>query len=269
MLDLPKEIVESLCGKRFALVGFFDGTTQIVQLLDDFQIFSRSFDWVEAEPGARNLRPFDLVVINLHTVPDKSFWLNPIALQQNTKPLLFIGSLETLSKLMPNVPGIKDFILVPCQPSELLLRAYNILSAFTNYDIPKDDLLKNGPHTVVVADDDRTITKMVEVVLKRLGMKAEIVNDGGQALEVVKKILPDAAILDVKMPHMDGFEVLAEVKNNPSTKNMPIIMLTSCQQEIDVIKGFELGADDYVVKPFNPIELAVRLKRLLNRASAR
>jgi DNA-binding response OmpR family regulator len=82
------------------------------------------------------------------------------------------------------------------------------------------------------------------------------------------RIQPHAIILDVNMPELDGFAVLTQLKQNDRTRSIPVVMLTGMRQEKDIIRGFALGADDYVVKPFNPMELAARLRRLL-KASAR
>ena len=87
--------------------------------------------------------------------------------------------------------------------------------------------------------------------------------DGPKALEAARRLRPHAAVLDVNMPGMDGYEVLAAIR----AENIParVMLLTARQQESDVIRGFTLGADDYVVKPFSPMELVARIKRLVVR----
>jgi DNA-binding response OmpR family regulator len=92
-------------------------------------------------------------------------------------------------------------------------------------------------------------------------MQCRLASSGPEALEEVRMYRPPAAVLDVNMPVMDGFEVLAAIR----AENIPVrvIMLTARQQDDDVLRGFSLGADDYVVKPFSPMELVARLKRLL------
>jgi DNA-binding response OmpR family regulator len=87
--------------------------------------------------------------------------------------------------------------------------------------------------------------------------------DGPKALEAARSLRPHAAVLDVNMPGMDGYEVLAAIR----AENIPVrvMLLTARQQESDVIRGFTLGADDYVVKPFSPMELVARIKRLVVR----
>jgi DNA-binding response OmpR family regulator len=116
---------------------------------------------------------------------------------------------------------------------------------------------------VVIADDDATVRALVGTTLKNFGFDIETVPDGTMALECVRRTQPDIAVLDVSMPGMDGYEVLAALRK----ESIPVrvMLLTARQQESDVIRGFSLGADDYVVKPFSPMELVARLKRLAAR----
>jgi DNA-binding response OmpR family regulator len=94
-------------------------------------------------------------------------------------------------------------------------------------------------------------------------MECHLAADGPKALDAVRRLRPQAAILDVNMPGMDGYEVLSAIR----AENLPVrvMLLTARQQESDIIRGFTLGADDYVVKPFSPMELVARLKRLVLR----
>jgi len=94
-------------------------------------------------------------------------------------------------------------------------------------------------------------------------MECHTAADGLEAIAAARRLKPQVAVLDVNMPGMDGFEVLAAIR----AEGIPsrVVLLTARQQETDVIRGFTLGADDYVVKPFSPMELVARLKRLLSR----
>ena len=90
-------------------------------------------------------------------------------------------------------------------------------------------------------------------------------DSGSAAFEAALAEIPDLVILDVKMPGMDGFEVLERLRRTPAYRTVPIIMLTSMGSEADVVRGFRLGADDYILKPFSPTELSARVRRLLRR----
>jgi DNA-binding response OmpR family regulator len=119
---------------------------------------------------------------------------------------------------------------------------------------------------VVVADDDSTIRALVEAALESSGLECRVASDGGTALELIRSWQPDLAVLDVNMPNRSGYEVLSCLRNDPLTRDIRVILLTARQQETDVIRGFGLGADDYVIKPFSPMELIARLKRLLGKS---
>jgi len=116
---------------------------------------------------------------------------------------------------------------------------------------------------IVLAEDDPQIARLVTFKLDREGYLTTWADDGGKAYEAIVSILPDLVILDVMMPVMTGFEVLEKMKNNETTRNIPVIILTSKSQEQDVLKGFSLGISDYIIKPFSPSELIARIKRTL------
>ena len=86
---------------------------------------------------------------------------------------------------------------------------------------------------------------------------------GGNVLSLAEAQVPDAIVLDVNLPELDGYQVLSRIRNHPTLQDCLVVLLTARQQETDIIKGFGLGADDYVVKPFSPMELVARMQRLL------
>ncbi len=118
--------------------------------------------------------------------------------------------------------------------------------------------------TIIVVDDEKNIVQLARLYLNKEGFHVEAAYDGAQALEKAKEVRPDLIILDIMMPEMDGFEVCRELRK---TSNVPIIMLTARGDDVDRIVGLELGADDYVTKPFNPRELVARVKAVLRRAT--
>ena len=123
----------------------------------------------------------------------------------------------------------------------------------------------SGPARILVADDDRLIVSIVTHRLGKAGHSVLAAADGGAALRAIAEAPPDLLILDVKMPVMDGHELLRRLRADPGTRTLPVILLTALGGEEDVVKGFALGADDYLVKPFSPTELTVRVDRLLQR----
>lgn len=115
---------------------------------------------------------------------------------------------------------------------------------------------------ILVADDDSNIRELVSLFLKREGYQVIGVADGIDALEKLESVRPDLAIIDVMMPRMDGWALCSAIR---ASYDIPLLMLTAKGETSQKVKGFELGADDYVVKPFDPPELIVRVKALLKR----
>jgi len=121
--------------------------------------------------------------------------------------------------------------------------------------------------TILIVEDDVDILQLVAHNLKAADFDVLMAQEGYEALSLAKKHLPQLVILDLMLPGLDGFEVCKELKRSPATRNIPILMLTARGEEVDRIVGMELGADDYVVKPFSPRELVLRVRAILRRSS--
>jgi len=121
---------------------------------------------------------------------------------------------------------------------------------------------------VLVADDEEDIRALVAFRLKRAGYEVITAADGEEALLLATTRLPDLAVLDMMMPKATGLEVTRSMREQATTKDIPVILLTARAQEADVSRGFEAGADDYVKKPFSPQDLQTRVQALLERAAA-
>ncbi|MDI6827416.1 MAG: response regulator [Armatimonadota bacterium] len=118
------------------------------------------------------------------------------------------------------------------------------------------------PRKILAVDDEKHIVRLVQVNLERQGYEVVTASDGKEALQKVEEEKPDLVILDVMMPYMDGFEVLQNLRRNPSTRDIPVIMLTAKAQDADVFRGWQSGVDCYLTKPFNPMELISFVKRI-------
>ena len=119
--------------------------------------------------------------------------------------------------------------------------------------------------TVLVVEDEQDILDLVEYNLAEEGFKVIRAEDGLTALEKVQRERPDAVVLDLMLPGLDGKEVCRRIRQDEDTRHIPVIMLTARADEIDRIVGLELGADDYLTKPFSPRELVLRVKALMRR----
>jgi two-component system OmpR family response regulator len=122
---------------------------------------------------------------------------------------------------------------------------------------------------ILVVEDDKPILKLVKYNLEKEGYDCVTSITGEEALDVLDKEAIDLIVLDLMLPKMDGFEVCRRIKQDSKLKAVPVFMLTAKGQEIDRIVGLELGADDYMVKPFSPRELILRIKAILKRGKAR
>ena len=123
-------------------------------------------------------------------------------------------------------------------------------------------IVEPEPPSILVVEDDEDIAAIIAFRLEREGYRVIPFEDGKQAVAFAENHRADLVILDVKVPGMDGFEILSRLRKMPAYAHTPVIMLTSMGRERDVVRGFELGADDYILKPFSPVELSARVRRL-------
>ncbi|HEX2502207.1 MAG TPA: response regulator [Methylomirabilota bacterium] len=124
------------------------------------------------------------------------------------------------------------------------------------------------PVTVLLVEDERDIADLVRYHVEKAGMRFVHAADGGAALRLARAERPDVALLDLMLPGLDGLEVCRQLRRDAVTRRLPIIMLTARGEEVDRVVGLELGADDYVVKPFSPRELLARIRAVLRRVEA-
>ena len=125
-----------------------------------------------------------------------------------------------------------------------------------------------APHRILVVDDEPDITGLVAYHLAKAGYRVVTAANGAEALQYVRDERPDLVVLDVMLPGLSGFDVLAELRRRENTKDLGVVLLTARGQEADRIKGLTLGADDYLPKPFSPAELVLRVGAVLRRLSA-
>jgi diguanylate cyclase (GGDEF)-like protein len=120
-------------------------------------------------------------------------------------------------------------------------------------------------NTVLVVDDDVDIARFIEVNLKLEGFDVIVAHDGLEALDAIARQMPDLALLDVMMPRLDGVELCRRLRSEPLTASLPVIMLTAKSLSVDKVVGLTAGADDYIIKPFDTLELVARVRSTLRR----
>lgn len=144
-------------------------------------------------------------------------------------------------------------------------RLFRAREAGRNQVVDSDERAEDTTARVLVAEDDEISATILLHRLEKEGLTVVRYDNGREAYEAALEEVPDLVVLDIKMPGMDGFEVLERLRRTPAYVEVPIILLTSMGSEADVVRGFSLGADDYVLKPFSPVELSARVWRLLRR----
>ena len=117
---------------------------------------------------------------------------------------------------------------------------------------------------ILAVDDEKHILRLVQINLEKAGYEVVTGTNGREAIEKVRSEKPELIVMDVMMPEMDGFEALKQLKSDPATADIPVIMLTAKAQDADVFHGWQSGADLYLTKPFNPMELLTFVKRIFD-----
>jgi CheY-like chemotaxis protein len=266
--SLPPDVLSALAGKRLALIGF--GKSEAKKILDAFmyaRISATVLGWPEVLPQSESLRQHDLFLLNLPRENSDALWLKLSDLAKIKKPIICIGYANLLLNHMHKIKNsVAEFLLAPVCEEEVLVRVYNVLSEVAQKQAAKS-APKNEHVRVVIADDDPTTLTLVSTILKKHDIECHIAQNGQEVIDLCVSLNPNAAIFDISLPYIDGFEVLTSLKNNGQTFEIPTILLTARKQETDVMRAFALGADDYMTKPFNPMELIARLKRLLKLPS--
>jgi two-component system cell cycle response regulator DivK len=268
---IPESIIQNLATKRVAVTGFPNSERErICVALERAQAVPVFFEATHP-PDGQDVQDCDLLAVHVRPETMDSFWLDPGIMAAVNRPMVFVGNRDHLLELDAPVQSLaREFLMDSWAPEEALVRLSLALSARLGSSPTEPSVAAaaapaafSGRPQVLIADDDPTVVALVRTAIQNFGMDCRTAADGRAAIASIREARPHAAVLDVNMPGMDGYEVLAAIRG----EDMPIrvVMLTARQRESDVLRGFTLGADDYIVKPFSPMELVARLKRLLGR----
>jgi len=264
-------IQQSLAGKRFGLMGFDAAESDtIIGALAAVRGIGHVIGAQPLIPGLNSFSPFDACFINASATGfgDQPAPIEMIA--RSRKPAVIVGSFEdAVTRFAALFDLNREFILRPCKPEELLLRTHRILRFVEIAEAAAVQTWpRNGARRVVVADDDATTIVMISTILRHFKFECLVAHDGKEALEMARQKNPALVLLDVSMPQMDGFEALTALRTDMTTRNTPVILISAHRDEAQVVKGFNLGADDYLTKPFNSGELIARIGRVLRAPEA-
>jgi DNA-binding response OmpR family regulator len=258
-------IQESLAGRRFALLGFETAEgDSIIAALGTVRGIGHVVGATPSIPGLNGISHFDACFVNASAASAGEQPAPFEMIARSRKPAVIVGTFDELVTRFEVVADFtRDFIMRPCKPEELLLRAYRILRFVESAAAAIQTPLRNGTRHVVLADDDATTVVMISTILKHFNFRCDVAHDGAQAIEIAREKKPDLVLLDVSMPHMNGFEALTALRGDSATRNTRVILVSAHHDEAEVVKGFSLGADDYITKPFNSGELMARINRVL------
>lgn len=259
-------IQESLAGRRFALLGFETAEADsIIVALGTVRGIGHVVGATPSIPGLNGISHFDACFVNASAAGAGEQPAPIEMIARSRKPAVIVGTFDELVTRFAIIADLsRDFIMRPCQPDELLLRAYRILRFVETAEaIETQTPSRNGARHVVLADDDATTVVMISTILKHFNFRCDVAHDGAQAIEIAREKKPDLVLLDVSMPHMNGFEALTALRGDSATRNTRVILVSAHHDEAEVVKGFSLGADDYITKPFNSGELMARINRVL------
>lgn len=239
-----------LSGRRVALIGFerewASRFYEIVQTAGAFCIIAPNSEF-EAEA-----RHCDLVLVYLRTGEDPPDTRDPAT----TAAVIIV---MRASAMRPKGPGAAEYIFYPCTPMEILTRAAIAIERKRASVVRS----RENPFRILIVDDDPEVHALLNAALEGEDMKCQSTSLARESLRIARAWNPDLIILDVNMPGLSGHGVLAALKASSSNRRTPVLLLTGCDHKSDVIRGFDLGAQDYVVKPFHPADLAARVRRIV------
>jgi DNA-binding response OmpR family regulator len=252
---VPSAVVSNpLAGQRVALIGL--EPSELVALsaaIERADAFSRSLspECVLASPGC--LHAFDVLVCKAPGT-DGSELLRAVSAAD--VPQVRLGWPEGIAG---RINGSACALSAENGPDEILLRASMLLER-KNADLPS--ARADGEPTVVIIDDDPIAASFVSNALRSYASECQIAGDGQSALRIISTVRPHLIVLDVNIPSPNGFQVLDLVKRDKATRDAQVLLVTGRQRQADIMEGFRLGADDYMIKPFTALELVARLGRL-------
>ena len=251
------EITAALAGRRFGLCGFDTSEARrISRVLRGAHAFAMPFEERQLGESARICNG---IVIKLLSV---SLEGQRAAAASAAPTLVTCPSQALFEGVGAAYRWPSDFINEPWPDTELLVRLFRLLEPpGSTRDAPVASRMEP---LVLLADDDPDLTALVDATLRSNGITCRTVDNGLAALQLARELGPDLIVLDIRMPKMNGFEVLETVRRDPSLQAIPVILLTGCDDLTDVMRGAELRADEYLSKPVSPKRLLDRVKRLLS-----
>jgi len=251
------EISAALAGRHFGLCGFESAEAERVSRV------LRGTNSQTLPLEERLLGQFggacDAIVVRLAGMSPEGLR----AAAASRAPILVAGPSQNLLEGSGSVYSWpRDFMNEYWSDSELLIRLFRLLQSPASFQGVDAGEVRLAP-LVLLADDDQELIALADTTLQSHGISCRKAEEGLSALRLARELLPDLMVLDVRMPRLDGFQVLEIIRRDHRLQMLRVILLTGCDDPIDIVRGSEMGANDYVGKPVSPSVLLSRIKRLL------
>jgi two-component system cell cycle response regulator DivK len=260
---VPSGLAQDLASKQIGLIGFSESESiRVRSAFNDVSAVARDLGALSTGLGMDALRTHDLIVLNACTEEGIRSWDSVCAQPLLERPVLVIASRSALldSKLALLERAV-DFVLEPWDSEELICRAQKVIRHKAS--LPQQQTQPRSKPSVILADDDPIIHSLLIPMFNKMGIDSYSARDGQEALDTVSHLSPDLLILDISMPKIGGMSVLREIRKVQQNRDVRILMLSARQQRTDISMALASGADDYVIKPFDPEDLILRITRLL------
>jgi two-component system phosphate regulon response regulator PhoB len=200
-----------------------------------------------------------LVIIRLRPGVPVTRWL--VRAAELAAKSIVLGAIEDFEARRSELAPATDILLLPWRPEEVTLRVARLIGRLSPSD-RRVPVTKAKPRILLV-DDDQNLLNLVHELCGNLHVDVKTAVEGIEALALAKQWRPSLIVLDVNMPHMSGIEVLMRLRADPDLRETPVLLLTACDESETISRAAELGATDYLMKPFSPFEVTRRIKRLL------
>jgi len=254
---LPESILEPLAGRHVAVVGFPEAEKERMAVALQHSQAQGAFFAAGDGPDSAEALACNIAAVYIDLQSAASPWLT----SKSGRPMIFAGAGDDLLGLPPELQAIASgFLIDAWMPDEAVVR---LSLALSRQNAPAAAGPVPARPLVVIADAEPNALSMIRTVLQNSDMDCRTAVDGASAVQLIRTGRPHVAVLDVDMPGMDGYGVLEAVRADQNP--VSVLLLTGEQREDEVVRGFALGADDFVSKPFSPAELAARVKLLLAR----
>jgi CheY-like chemotaxis protein len=260
---LPLELINGLRAIRIGLVNCSDQEVSRIRSVArraNVEVVIERVNFIENQPvSTEKQMGYNALIVNECDYTGRAARQAP----HWAVPVVFIQSRASLHLLSKMPVRAYDFLVAPWDAEELLIRVSRPVEKVAPGHPAATSSDTKRPR-VLIADDDPESVAIISEALRHFDMDCDIARGGEQALDAAQNRLPDAILLDVTMVDSDGFEVLKRLRRNLNTRRIPVMLLTARSQKSDIAQGFESRANDYVVKPFQPLELAKRVDRMIS-----